>query len=81
MARPLSPHGSTFGIGITGHNFDPAELAEPEKVKKFIQEETGRTDLQFGEFTWLSYFKYASPSFWPLYGLLNVLKAKYEDSQ
>lgn len=60
MARPLSPTGNTFGIGIIGHNFDPTELAEPAKVKQFIRDETGRTDLQFGEFTWLSYFKYAS---------------------
>jgi hypothetical protein len=58
MARPLSPDGNTFGVGITAQNFDPTHLAEPVAIKEFIHTETGRTDLQFGEFTWLSYFKY-----------------------
>ncbi|EIN04034.1 hypothetical protein PUNSTDRAFT_77218 [Punctularia strigosozonata HHB-11173 SS5] len=57
MARPLSPSGNTFGIGITGQNFDPTELAQRESVISFIRRETGRGDLEFGEFSWLSYFK------------------------
>ncbi|KAF9017773.1 hypothetical protein BDZ89DRAFT_960743, partial [Hymenopellis radicata] len=57
MARPLSPSSNKFGLGITGQNFDPTDLADPVKVVEFFQRETGREDLQFGEFTWLSYFK------------------------
>ncbi|KAJ7765873.1 hypothetical protein DFH07DRAFT_867056 [Mycena maculata] len=57
MARPLAPGGKTFGIGTTGLNFDPVELADEVKVKGFIHEQTRRTDLVFGEFSWLSYFK------------------------
>src|SRR5882762_10165098 len=57
MARPLSPTGHEFGNGITGQSFDPTNLADPDKVKQFIHSETGRSDLKFGEFTWLSYFK------------------------
>ncbi|KAI0314589.1 FAD binding domain-containing protein [Amylostereum chailletii] len=58
MARPLQlGEGSQFGIGITGQNFDPTDLAEPDRVKDFIRNETGRIDLEFGDFTWLSYFK------------------------
>ena len=54
MARPF---GQKFGIGVFGPNFDPAGLAEPETFNKFIRTETGRTDLEFGEFSWLSYFR------------------------
>ncbi|KAJ7471056.1 FAD binding domain-containing protein [Mycena latifolia] len=57
MARPITPGGKKFGIGITGLNFDPVELADETKAKAFIREQTGRTDLDFGQFTWLSYFK------------------------
>jgi hypothetical protein len=60
MARPQTPTRKEFIFGITGQNFDPTELEEPEQVKEFFYEHIGRTDLQFGEFTWLSYFKYAS---------------------
>jgi len=66
MARPLNPYGNKFGIGITGQNFDPTDLAEPEKVKEFIHTETGRTDLDFGDFSWLSYFK------WMFLGITKV---------
>lgn len=62
MARPLSPEGDKFGIGITGLNFDPTELGDPAKAVEFIRNETGRTDLEFGEWTWLSHFKYADLS-------------------
>ncbi len=58
MARPLSPTGDNFGIGITGQNFDPTHLADPAKAVEFIKAETGRVDLEFGEFTWLSHFRY-----------------------
>ncbi|KAJ6625003.1 FAD binding domain-containing protein [Mycena sp. CBHHK59/15] len=57
MARPLKPDSNTFGIGITGQNFDPTDLTDETKVKEFIYEQTGRTDLKFGDFSWLSYFK------------------------
>lgn len=57
MARPLSPTGDKFGIGITGQNFDPTHLADPAKAAEFIKAETGRVDLEFGEFTWLSHFR------------------------
>jgi 2-polyprenyl-6-methoxyphenol hydroxylase-like FAD-dependent oxidoreductase len=57
MARPISPKDNKFGIGITAQNFDPTDLADEEKAKEFIIKETGRADLKFGDFTWLSYFK------------------------
>jgi len=57
MARPLSPNGHEFGVGITGLNFDPSDLADEAKAKEFIREQTGRTDLRFGNFSWLSYFR------------------------
>ncbi|KAJ7209278.1 FAD binding domain-containing protein [Mycena pura] len=57
MARPLRPDGQEFGIGITGLNFDPGDLADEAKAKDFIREHTGRTDLEFGKFSWLSYFR------------------------
>ncbi|KDQ34081.1 hypothetical protein PLEOSDRAFT_21091, partial [Pleurotus ostreatus PC15] len=57
MARPLNPSGDRFGVGITGQNFDPVDLADPAKAIEFIHNETGRTDLEFGEFTWISHFK------------------------
>ncbi len=60
MARPLSSTGNKFGVGITGQNFDPTDLADPAKAIEFIKTETGRNDLEFGEFTWLSYFRYDS---------------------
>jgi hypothetical protein len=66
MARPLSPTSHRFGIGITGQNFDPTNLAEPEKAIAFIHEETGRTELEFGKFTWLSHFRYVRYLFHPL---------------
>ncbi len=46
MARPLSPTGDNFGIGITGQNFDPTHLADPAKAVEFIKAETGRVDLE-----------------------------------
>ncbi|KAJ7680011.1 FAD binding domain-containing protein [Mycena rosella] len=57
MARPITPGEKKFGIGITGLNFDPIELADETKTKAFIREQTGRTDLELGQFSWLSYFK------------------------
>ena len=54
MARPF---GNKFGIGVMGQNFDFAELAEPEKFKEFVYAQTGRTDIEIGEFSWLSYFR------------------------
>ncbi|KAJ7657824.1 hypothetical protein DFH06DRAFT_1327883 [Mycena polygramma] len=57
MARPLSPDGHEFGVGITGLNFDPAGLADEAKAVEFIREQTDRDDLQFGKFSWLSYFR------------------------
>lgn len=57
MARPLSPTSDRFDVGITGQNFDPTHLADPAKAIEFIKTETGRTDLEFGEFTWLSHFR------------------------
>lgn len=57
MARPLSHTGDTFGVGITCQNYDPVELANESSFKEFMSTETGRGDLEFGEFTWLSYFK------------------------
>ncbi|KAK0196703.1 FAD-binding monooxygenase [Armillaria mellea] len=57
MARPLSPTGDKFGIGITGQNFDFTHLANPAKAVEFIKAETGRVDLEFWEFTWLSHFR------------------------
>ncbi|KAK0228928.1 FAD binding domain-containing protein [Armillaria fumosa] len=56
MARPLSPTGDKFGIGITGQNFDLTHLADPAKAVEFIKAETGRVDFGIGEFTWLSHF-------------------------
>lgn len=41
MARPISPTGNTFSIGITRQNFDPTDLTESNKVKKFIEDQTG----------------------------------------
>ncbi|KAJ7237009.1 hypothetical protein C8J57DRAFT_1439250 [Mycena rebaudengoi] len=41
MARPISPDGNKFG----------------GKAKEFIREQTGRADLEFGDFSWLSYFR------------------------
>jgi hypothetical protein len=58
VARPLNPIGNRFGFGIAGQNFDPIGLAQPEKVKEFFHTETGRTELKFGDFSCLSYFKY-----------------------
>lgn len=55
MARPS---GHKFGVCIMGQNFDLAGLADPEKFKDFVHTETGRTDLEFGDFSWLSYFRY-----------------------
>ncbi|KAJ7647809.1 FAD binding domain-containing protein [Roridomyces roridus] len=57
MARLLSPDSTEFGVGITGLDFDPSHLADEEEAKKFIHEGTGRNDLRFGKFSWLSYFK------------------------
>jgi hypothetical protein len=57
MARPHVPTGQSFGIGITGQNFDPTELADPEKTIALIKTESGRSELEFENFTWLSYFK------------------------
>lgn len=55
MIRPIS--GKKFHIGIIGQNFDPVEQAVPEEAVKFIQEKTGRTDLRFGDWPWISYYK------------------------
>jgi len=60
MARPIWPNANgkhTFGVGITGQNFDPVDLADSSKTEEFIKKETGREELQFGKWTWLSYFK------------------------
>ncbi|KXN80953.1 Tetracenomycin polyketide synthesis hydroxylase TcmG [Leucoagaricus sp. SymC.cos] len=57
MARPITPGGKKFGIGIIGKNFDPTDLADEAKAKEFITNQTGRTDLKFSKFSWLSYFK------------------------
>lgn len=63
MARPLSPgSGNRFGLGITGQNFDPTDLADPAKVAEFFHRETGREDLAFKAFTWLSYFRLVAES-------------------
>jgi hypothetical protein len=58
MARPINPDGNKFGVGITGLNFDPRDLADEGKAKEFIREQTGRADLEFGDFSWLSYFRF-----------------------
>ncbi|EMD39057.1 hypothetical protein CERSUDRAFT_104329 [Gelatoporia subvermispora B] len=57
MARPLSPTGNTFVVGITCQNYDAVGLANESSFKEFMSTETGRGDLEFGEFAWLSYFK------------------------
>lgn len=59
MIRPLSPHtpSTRFGLGILGQGFDPKDISTPEKVVAFIKEQIGLQNLEFGEFTWLSYFK------------------------
>ncbi|KAL0569638.1 hypothetical protein V5O48_012322 [Marasmius crinis-equi] len=58
MARPLTPGTRTrFGVAITDQNFDPTHLGDPEKAKDSIRNKTGRTDLDIGDFTWLSHFR------------------------
>ncbi|KZT02086.1 uncharacterized protein LAESUDRAFT_441502 [Laetiporus sulphureus 93-53] len=57
QARPWNSTTKMFNIGITGQNFDPSELSEPDKVRQLFREKTGRTDLVLGEFHWLSYFR------------------------
>jgi len=37
-------------------NFDPLSRRTRD-IQEFIRTETGRTDLEFGEFSWLSYFR------------------------
>ncbi|KAK0196718.1 FAD binding domain-containing protein, partial [Armillaria mellea] len=51
----------SFGIGITGQNFDFTHLANPAKAVEFIKAEMGCIDLEFWEFTWLSHFR---PNMW-----------------
>ncbi|CCL99488.1 uncharacterized protein FIBRA_01506 [Fibroporia radiculosa] len=57
LARPTTPNGSTFSIGVTCQNFDPVDLANADNLIKFIRDESGMKELTFGTFTWLSYFK------------------------
>ncbi|TCD63214.1 hypothetical protein EIP91_005826 [Steccherinum ochraceum] len=63
MIRPRdyerSPSSKRFSFGITGHSFDPAELQldVPEKVEAWIRESTGRPELKFSNWTWLSKFR------------------------
>lgn len=47
MARPITPGGKKFGIGITGLNFDPIELADEAKAKEFIREQTALNSGSF----------------------------------
>jgi hypothetical protein len=47
-------------MGIVGQNFDPSSLIEPARFMEFIHAETGRTDLEIGECSTISYYKYAS---------------------
>lgn len=63
MIRPRDPGSATStrcAVGIIGHSFDPAELQldVPEKVEEFIRENTGRTQLKFRNWTWLSKFRF-----------------------
>lgn len=57
MMRPTSAKGNIFNIAIVGQSFDPIRQANPEKAMEFIQRETGRTDLQFKKWNWISYYK------------------------
>ncbi|TCD64756.1 hypothetical protein EIP91_003647 [Steccherinum ochraceum] len=63
MLRPRdyerSPSSKNFSVGITGHSFDPADLQldVPEKLEAWIRECTGRPELKFRNWTWLSKFK------------------------
>jgi len=58
MARPLHPETQVFGIGIIGQSFDPAYLNTNDKAEEFIKKETGREDLQFGDWICRSYYKW-----------------------
>lgn len=57
MMRPTTKTGNIFHIAIVGQSFDPVEQASPEKAMEFIQKETGRTDLRFGKWSWINYYK------------------------
>ncbi|KAF8824655.1 hypothetical protein HHX47_DHR8000109 [Lentinula edodes] len=74
MARPLTSSGNRFSVGITGQNFDPTNLAAPEKAIEFIKTETGRNDLTFGSFSWFSYFKVSAFHVRPNMRMVNKLQ-------
>jgi hypothetical protein len=57
LARPHFSAGNQFSVAIAGQNFDPINLVEPAKLIHFIRAETGRTNLEFGVFSSLTYFK------------------------
>jgi len=46
-----------FGVGIIGQTFDSVGLYVSENAQGFFKKDTGRGDLEFGKWTWLSCFK------------------------
>ena len=65
VMRPRDAGSQTserFSLGVTGYTFDPAAIGldDPQKLFKFVHENTGRKDIRFNKWTWISKFKCVS---------------------
>ncbi|KIJ12418.1 hypothetical protein PAXINDRAFT_171232 [Paxillus involutus ATCC 200175] len=55
--RPYDREHKKFVITVTGLSDEVGQGADAEKFESLFRESIGRSDVTFGEFEWLSYFK------------------------
>lgn len=60
--RPFDLKKKKFVITITGQFDDLEKHATPEGIKALLASHTGRNDIVFGDFEWLSHFRYVIES-------------------
>lgn len=58
LIRPTTRNENLFNVGVVLRTGDAAPLAQPKALVDYIHRSTERHELQFGEFKWLSYFRF-----------------------
>ena len=71
-----------FNIMIGGREVDISALAaDHEAIWKFIRDTTNHQELEFGELTWISEFRYAARYQFQYSSLLMLHQAKYPNGR
>ena len=63
VLRPITRNKDLFNFVVFVREGDPASIAQPKALVDFIHNVSERHELEFGEFHWLSYFRFVSVAY------------------